>query len=139
MQSLFDELQTTSIKQYTHNRIRTRETLLARDERLKEAVRDFADEIVKDCVSKMKEASEQGLFSCCIFECQYDEMFSDEFRKAFLLRGPFNWTNVIPFFELKNTQSVFDYVSDFVSPIRVHLKYNRSSGSHIIMASWKTR
>ena len=139
MQSLFKELQETSIQQYNANRILTKANSLARDEILKKAVTDFGNEIVMRSPLRMKQASEQGLFSCCIFECQDDETYSDDFRMAFLLRGPFNWAKTISFFEMKNTQSVFDYVADSISPINVHLKFNRSSRTHMIIASWKTK
>ena len=139
MQSLFEELQETSSHRYNANRILTKANLLARDERLKKAVTDFGNDIIMRSPSKMKDASEQGRFSCIIFECQDSEVYSDEFRMAFLLRGPFNWTNMISFFELKNTQSVFDYVTDSLSPIQVQLKYDRALRTHMIIASWKTK
>lgn len=138
MESLYQDLQAKSLLNYKKKAEYRKELSVARDERLKQYVKELCETIELSSVEKMAAASEEGHFSCCLFECKTDDKFNDEYRTVFLLRGPSRWSNPVSFFELKNITSVDRYLAERFKPFEIYLKFDRFNKKHCVMVSWKT-
>ena len=138
MDELYAKLQKESLVNYGKNVEERKALALARDARLKKSVDELTLRIEAGSVAKMISASEKGYFSCRLFECKTTDMWNEDFRTVFLLRGPSRWINPVSFFELKNIESVECYLGKKLNPIEVQVKYDRHSQTHCVVASWKT-
>lgn len=136
--SLFDELRMNTQANVEMRRNRQEIEKRQLDEKMSTTLDRLTEEIENGCVGKMIAASNDGHYYATLLSFTNQDMF-DDYKTVFLIKGPFRGKNVygLLYYEQKGMISVMKRLNDKYSPIEFFTKYDRSTKTHHVLASWK--
>ena len=96
--------------------------------------------ILRECKDRMMNASDHGHFYTDILEFTNFDMFDENYKFVFLIKGPMkqrnNASNGLSFFRDMGIVPVLERLNTLMEPIQFSIRYDRLSRSHTIVANW---
>tara|TARA_Y100000389_G_scaffold134961_1_gene132474 strand:+ start:21546 stop:22013 length:468 start_codon:yes stop_codon:yes gene_type:complete len=131
------------------NMIKKREKKMKEEEQrkmlLNESMNNIEQFIIRECKDRMMNASNYGHFYTDILEFTNFDMFDENFKFVYLIKGPVkssmrnrinNTPSGLDHFREMGVVPVMDTLHTLMEPIKFSVRYNRLSRSHTIVANW---
>lgn len=138
MDKLYENLKTTTEKNYTKRIESIAEHNASKAEKIINAIHEFENEICKEYETRMKTMSENGYNYCILHEFKNDEMIS-EYKKIFLIKGPYNdygKGSGETYFKNLNINPLMEKLKDKFKPFRIEMKYNKHQHKNKMIVYW---
>lgn len=126
------------------NMIKKRVKKMKEDEQRKLQMNDSLNAIeqfiLRECKDKMMNASDHGHFYTDILEFTNFDMFDDNYKYVFLIKGPTKQRNNthsgLNYFRNLDIVPILERLNTLMEPIQLSIRYDRISRSHTIVANW---
>ena len=138
MEKLYENLKTTTEKNYLKRVESIAEYKATKSEKIINAIHEFETIICDQYETRMKTASENGFNYCVLHEFKNDESIL-EYKKMFLIRGPRNdygdGSGEV-YFKNLNIKPLISKLKEKFNVFRVEMKYNKSQRLNKIIVYW---
>jgi hypothetical protein len=90
------------------------------------------------CKTKMMDASDYGHIFTRVMEFTNFDMFDEDYKFVFLMKGPIRNRNSsgVTYFKEHNIIPLLDRLNESMQPIKFTLRFDKAKQSHTLYANW---
>jgi hypothetical protein len=109
--------------------------------KLTESMNALEGYIVSTCKVKMMNASNYGHFFTQIMEFSNFDMFDENFKFVYLIKGPSRNRNRnqlygVSYFKENDIVPMLDRLNEYMKPIRFSVRFDKINQTHTLYANW---